>query len=36
MLTAIKMKKKSVKELGCNDRLKMYVDPSIFYVDLGI
>ena len=27
--------KKSVAELGYNDRLKIYVDPSKLYVDHG-
>ena len=30
MLTDIKMKKKSVAELGQNGRLKIYVDPKKF------
>ena len=35
MLSDIKMKKKSVAELGHNDRLKIYVGPSKIYVDPG-
>ena len=34
MISDIKMKK-SVAELGHNDRLKLYVDPSKIYVDPG-
>ena len=33
MLIDIKMKKKSVAELGHNGRLKIYVDPKKIYVD---
>ena len=33
MLIDIKMKKKSVAELGHNGRLKSYVDPKKIYVD---
>ena len=29
------MKNKSIAELGHNDRLKIYVDPSKIYVDPG-
>ena len=35
MLIGIKIKKKSVAELGHNGRLKIYVDPKIIYVDPG-
>ena len=33
MLIDIKMKKKSIAELGHNGRLKIYVDPKKIYVD---
>ena len=33
MLIDIKMKKKSVAELGHTGRLKIYVDPNKIYVD---
>ena len=33
MLIDIKMKKKSVAELGHNGRLKIYIDPKTIYVD---
>ena len=33
MLSDIKMIKKIIAELGHNDRLKIYVDPSKSYVD---
>ena len=35
MLSDTKMKKKSVAELGHNDRLKICVDPSEIYVNPG-
>ena len=35
MLNVIKMKKKSVAELGHNGRLKMCVDPRKVYADPG-
>ena len=35
MFTDIKMKK-NIAELGHNDRLKIYVNPSKIYVDPGI
>ena len=36
MLIGIKMKKKSVAELGHNGHLKIYVDTKKIYVDPGI
>ena len=36
MLVDIKMKKKSIVELGHNGHLKIYVDPKKIYVDPGI
>ena len=36
MLSDIKMKKKSVAELGHSDRLKIYINPSKIYVSPGI
>ena len=35
MFSDIKIKKKSIAELGHSDRLTIYVDPSKNYVDLG-
>ena len=36
MLSDIKMKKKSVAELGHDDCLKIYADPKKIYVNHGI
>ena len=33
MLSDIKMKRKSIAELGHNGRLKIFVDPKKIYVD---
>ena len=36
MLIDIKMKKKSIAELGHSDHLKIHVNPSKIYVNPGI